>query len=292
MPILEDGKTLTRENFPTLFKVLLQSVLSIFHGEQLRTQDSGKEVVGDLIKQVTSYAYKKDPFNIVTTERPVKPLKYWNHLANDSNARLLAKVAIKVFSINPSKICDERTASRLGWFNAARRSSLTPENLVNSAKLYDYYVNGFDESPSPHRARVELSRVVEGAGNSAHIHSAPSLMDLINTDNVEPQVPTDTAAVEALEQTWFNHPDPYDLDETDRIDSALQQQTAAIPTITRSSITFDVAEYVQLKDSRLIALLTDVNVGDPSSSQAMSEAADRASSPAGTPGDWNVEDFI
>ncbi|KAF8814243.1 hypothetical protein BYT27DRAFT_7082634, partial [Phlegmacium glaucopus] len=41
--------------------------------------------------------------------------------------------------------------------------------------------------------------------------SAPTILDLLNTENVNPK-DVDTAA---LEEHLFNHPDPYDLEETE-----------------------------------------------------------------------------
>lgn len=83
---------------------------------------------------------------------------------------------------------------------------MTPEHLVDSAKLYDYYVNGFKDSSSTHTAHVHLSKVTSPSLSSTPaVYSAPSLMDLVNTDNVELQ---DTLAMEEL---WFNNQDPYDL---------------------------------------------------------------------------------
>src|ERR1700678_1263805 len=65
-------------------------------------------------------------------------------------------MAVIFFSVSPSKICDECTTSRLGWFIAARCSSMMPEHLVDSAKIYDYYVNGFEDGKYTHRARVHV----------------------------------------------------------------------------------------------------------------------------------------
>ncbi|KAF9470487.1 hypothetical protein BDN70DRAFT_902068 [Pholiota conissans] len=121
------------------------SALNIFRGEQIRLKDGGRAAGDKLISQFKLYANNKEPFcsNIWTCT--TKPLEWWKVLSRDSNANQLAKVAIKLFSISPSEICDERTASHLGWFNTARRSSMMPENLVTATKLYDYYVNGFTD---------------------------------------------------------------------------------------------------------------------------------------------------
>ena len=51
----------------------------------------------------------------------------------------------------------------------------------------------------------------------------------------------------------FNHPDPYDLEETKRIDPALQERVARLTT------RFHVADYIKLDDPELKALLTKVD---------------------------------
>ncbi|KAJ7848134.1 hypothetical protein B0H14DRAFT_2583155 [Mycena olivaceomarginata] len=66
-------------------------------------------------------------------------------------------------------------------------------------------------------------------GSSSTILSTPSLLDLLNDDDVAPQ----DFDREALEQALFNQPDPYDLAETDprgqfedyiRLDSVLLEK--------------------------------------------------------------------
>ena len=165
----------------------------------------------------------------------------WEQVLKDSNAQLLSvhqciflnlhlklihcfmiqKITIKMFSICPSEICDKLTTSCLGWFNAARHLSITPENLIDSAKLYDYYVNSFNHpSKSVHTMQVHLSK----SGASSHMpsapatHSTPTLMGLVNAGNVEPQ----EVDISVLEEQWFNHPDLYDLLETEHMDEELQ----------------------------------------------------------------------
>jgi hypothetical protein len=155
---------------------------------------------------------------------------------------------------------------------------MTPEHLVDSAKLYDFYVNGFTDGTSTHTARVHLSKVTPSSSSAPAIHSAPLLMDLLNTDNVEPQ---DTAAIEEL---WFNNPDPYDLAETDRIDPDLQE------TIIRSSTRFDIAKYVKLDDSKLMALISNVDMAGPGASAT--ETTSVQATPIGKPGEWNVASFL
>jgi hypothetical protein len=96
MPILSDDQRLTTDQYPTLFRTLLQSALQIFQGEQHRLQDSGREVVPQLIQEFTNYAYNEEPFRSHLWSRETKPLKWWNQLSKDSNARLLA-VCLSLF---------------------------------------------------------------------------------------------------------------------------------------------------------------------------------------------------
>ena len=132
------------------------------------------------------------------------------------------------------------TASHLGWFNVQCCSSITPEHLVNFAKLYDYYVNRFKDGSSTHTAYVHLSNVTPASSTPA-IYSAPSLMDLLNTNSIEPQEPQD---MEAMEELWFNNTDPYDLAEIDCLNPDLQE------TVIQSSTQFKIANYVKLDDGK------------------------------------------
>ena len=50
--------------------------------------------------------------------------------------------------------------------------------------------------------------------NLAHLINAVNT----NVDNVEPQ----EADILVLEEQWFNHPDPYDFSETERMNEELQ----------------------------------------------------------------------
>ena len=193
------------------------------------------------------------------------------------------KITIKMFSISLSEICDERTTSCLGWFNATRRSCITPKNLIDSAKLYDYYVNGFnDSSKSAHTARVHLSK----SGPSSHIssapatHSAPTLMDLVHADNVEPQ----DADISVLEEQWFNHPDLYDLSETEHVDEELQA------TMIQTSQHFDVADYMKLNDPKLVALIKSVDTTGPGAAVAPAET--KKVPIVGKPGEWSIDSFL
>ncbi|KAF8963773.1 hypothetical protein BDZ97DRAFT_1819116 [Flammula alnicola] len=159
---------------------------------------------------------------------------------------------------------------------------MTPEHLVDSAKLYDYYVNGFTDGNFSHKARVHLSDITPSSSESApSILSAPSLMDLLNADNIEPA----DADIAVMEELWFNNPDPYDLDETERTDIELRS-----PPVIRSSTRFEISTYVKLDDSKLTALITKVDTAGPG--VGVVEIHSEPAKVVGKPGEWSVDSFF
>ncbi|KAJ7475427.1 hypothetical protein B0H11DRAFT_1321017 [Mycena galericulata] len=203
MPALPNGEKLSPSQYPKIFVTLFTAAMMILRGEQERLNAGGKEQVVQLQAEFIRYAYNQAPFDSQYWDVSTKPLDYWTKLSTDSNAQQIGKIAVKIFSILPSEICDERTASRLGWFNAARRASMLPENLIGCARLFDFYTNGISEGEYSHEAHVQLNEVLTPAGTTL-TKSAPSLMDLLNEDNISPS----TIDKEALEELLFNHPDP------------------------------------------------------------------------------------
>jgi hypothetical protein len=153
---------------------------------------------------------------------------------------------------------------------------------LDSAKLYDFYVNGFDDSESKHHAHVHLPPApASAAGDTPKIYSAPTVLDLLNTENVNPH----DMDMEALESQLFNHPDPYDLEETNRIDPTLQVM------VTRSTTHFAIADYVKLDDRNLKALITNIDSEGPGLSIEMLTAF-QVAKPMGKPGDWDIDSFL
>ncbi|KAJ6595099.1 hypothetical protein DFH09DRAFT_1072923 [Mycena vulgaris] len=97
-----------------------------------------------------------------------------------------------------------------------------PENLICCARLYDFCANGISEG---HAAHVALGEVHNAPAGTTPNKSA---MDLIHEEDISPS----NIDKEALEELLFNHPDPYDLDETDRVN--FSDPGAPVPAVTRS----------------------------------------------------------
>jgi hypothetical protein len=144
------------------------------------------------------------------------------------------------------------------------------------------YVNGFKDTNSTHTARVHLSKVTSASTPTPAVYSAPSLMDLLNADNVEPQ--PDVADTAAMEEFWFNNPDPYDLSETDHVDPDLQE------TVMRSSTRFDIGKYVKLDNGKLTTIISKVDSAGPGA--LMMETSSIRAESVGKPGEWSVASFL
>ncbi|KAJ7838802.1 hypothetical protein B0H14DRAFT_2588415 [Mycena olivaceomarginata] len=106
----------------------------------------------------------------------------------------------------PSELCDERTASLLGWINAARRSSMTPEHLMYcDSQLSQWNKFGLTEGNYTHSATANVK--VSAVGSPSTIPSTPSLLGLLNNDNVAPQ----EGDREALDRPYLISPTPTTL---------------------------------------------------------------------------------
>ncbi|KAF8909049.1 hypothetical protein CPB84DRAFT_1843388 [Gymnopilus junonius] len=239
MPSLQEEQMLRPDQYPTLFMKLLTSILEIFRGEQICLQDSGKGIILKLIKQVITYMYNHEPFYSNLWTQKMKPLKWWMQIASDSNANLISRIAIKFHN---------------------------PEHLIDSAKLYDYYSNGFEDGKYTHQACVHIPAMPMAQASAPTVQSAPTILDLLNTENVDPK----DVDIEAIEKQLFNHPDPYDLTEADHADEVLDaDKTKGIddwdtdddegwPRVVCSLTRFDIAEYIKLDNGKLNALVLNL----------------------------------
>ena len=163
------------------------------------------------------------------------------------------------------------------------------QTLVSSTKLWYYYINGFSEGKSTHKARIHLLSVSQSKSAPPAVHSAPLLMDLLNTDNINPS----EVNTSAIEEQLFNHPDPYNLDETDsmRVNVSLQ---LSFQTAVRSRVRFDdIASYVKLDDPILLRDLISKDDSDrPGALMTTTTQQGKAAKLIGKPGEWSVDNLL
>ncbi|KAJ6590906.1 hypothetical protein B0H10DRAFT_1960891 [Mycena sp. CBHHK59/15] len=205
----------------------IQSPFTILLTNNFREQ-KGDAAEGDLlVKQLISYMYREAPFDQPCTDLDFR-LSWWKSLAKDSNANVLARLGIKFFSVAPSEMPDERTASKLTAMSTAKRNNLGGSNLVRLAQLNQYWRYGFGSLEiKRHCQKVRLELPTANRKPSDPIVTGiPTLRDLLNADSVDNQ-PVD-------EQALFNHPDPYGINDMEVMEEGEDEtDTAAPPLVTR-----------------------------------------------------------
>lgn len=154
---------------------------------------------------------------------------------------------------------------------------MTPEHLIACAQLSQWYKFGLTEGNYVHTATANVK--VSEVGSTSTILSAPTLLDLLNDDDVAPQ----DVDREALEKALFDVADPYDLDETARIDAAI---SASAPVVLRSTTHWAVAEYIRLDSAVLAKLIIPEKTDVPTAQQA---GTSQATTPVDNE-DWDVDD--
>ncbi|KAJ7479092.1 ribonuclease H-like domain-containing protein [Mycena latifolia] len=242
----------TRQNFSKksaspLVSYLITSARTMLRNEQIHEQ-KGDSSEGDiLVNQLISYMYREAPFDLPCAELSLR-LGWWKALSKDSNSYVLARLGIKVFSVVPSEMPDERTASRLTAMSTAKRNNLGGLNLVRLAQLNQYWRYGFG-SPEIQRhcqkVRLELPTPNRKPSDPV-VAGIPTLQDLLNADSVDDQ-PID-------EEALFNHPDPYGIKDLEEMEEGEDETDATPPplVIRRANLpTLEIEAYIDLKAPKL-----------------------------------------
>ncbi|KIM90086.1 hypothetical protein PILCRDRAFT_1457 [Piloderma croceum F 1598] len=199
----------SKQTVNDLVKHLIQSACKILQNEQLRMQKGMKEDGQLLIQQLRAYMYGEAPFRNPLNNL-TQHLNWWQALANDSGAQILAIVAIKLFSVSPSEICDECTASKMSAFSTAKRNGLTGANIIHMAQLQQYWTYSFNNPNYVHKAQLTIPK--SQSQPSTIVLPTPTLQDLLNpvpADNVE--FPPSASAKELYGATFYEGDDDESL---------------------------------------------------------------------------------
>ncbi|KDQ05636.1 hypothetical protein BOTBODRAFT_122435, partial [Botryobasidium botryosum FD-172 SS1] len=90
--------------------------------------------------QINLYFHKKYPFHR-TLKAPYSALNWWTDLQRDESATVLATLAIKLYSICPNSMADERVGSRFTFLNRALRNRQDAHTMVDQTQIYQYHHN-------------------------------------------------------------------------------------------------------------------------------------------------------
>ncbi|KAJ6459311.1 hypothetical protein C8R45DRAFT_942337 [Mycena sanguinolenta] len=192
----------------------------------------------------SAYRYREAPFNDPCAG-PFDRLSWWKSRMNNSDASQIAKIAIKLFSVSPFEMCDERTASKTTAWSTAKRNGLGPVNIIQMGILEKYWKYGLTNNRVyAHFARLNLDNFDTTRPPPTRILPPPTLQDLLNPVPVNP---VQSAAAEAL---LFDNPDPYgNMDE--------DEDEYEFPAVVRSSTARRLAieDFVDLQAPALLARL-------------------------------------
>ncbi|KAJ6597385.1 hypothetical protein B0H10DRAFT_2441680 [Mycena sp. CBHHK59/15] len=158
------------------------------------------------------------------------------------------RLGIKLFSVVPSEMCDEQTASKLTAMNTAKHNNLGPENLLHCAQLNQYWRYGFGSSEvQRHCQKVWLELPTPNCKSSDPIVAGiPTLQDLLNADTVD-QHPIDEEAI-------FNHPVPYGIKDFEVMEEGEDDTDTAPPplVIRRANLpTLEIETYIDPNSTKL-----------------------------------------
>lgn len=140
-------------------------------------------------------------------------------------------LGIKLFSVSPSEMCDECTASKMMAFNTARHNGLSGDHIIQMAQLQQHWTCSLDTPKFMHNAHLKLLKTKPAT--TIHLPT-PTLTDLLN--------PT-----AADKEFMFNHPDPYgalemsDEEEDEEGTSMDASSTQPVPTTTTTTPTTTTA---------------------------------------------------
>ncbi|KAG1760356.1 hypothetical protein EDD22DRAFT_781244 [Suillus occidentalis] len=114
-------------------------------------------VVDEFRRQLEAYFHNEWPFN--TPLQDGNTLAWWNMLLPHPHARVLAALAVKIFSVLINSMPDERTGSKLTWLNSAIRGNQNAQTLVDMIQIGQWYGTKAENSKprkEPYRPTVKF----------------------------------------------------------------------------------------------------------------------------------------
>lgn len=135
------------DEFPMLFSSIGNYLAQLLQTEFKKPESSKNPVlrgmtehqVSDGFKnQFRAYAQRQFPFDIPLGSNQ-STLEWWKVFQEHPHARIVAFIAVKLFSIVPSSMVDERTMSTFTWLNSPRRNRQLVSNIVDMTLIRENY---------------------------------------------------------------------------------------------------------------------------------------------------------
>ncbi|KAJ7581800.1 hypothetical protein C8J56DRAFT_895370 [Mycena floridula] len=69
----------------------------------------------------------------------VDSYKWWKKLQSDEDTDVLTVIVTKILAVLPNSMADERTGSKITWFDSALRSCQNPMSLIDMIMIGQWY---------------------------------------------------------------------------------------------------------------------------------------------------------
>ncbi|KAJ6528165.1 hypothetical protein B0H19DRAFT_1274963 [Mycena capillaripes] len=133
-----------RDSMPTyekvgtfLFKVLAKELQAGRKADEFVHHSSANTIMAAFKTQFELYSRQYPPFSARAATWST-PMQYWKAMSQLPDASILAFVAIKIFSILPNSMPEERTVSRFTRNDTVDRASQDASTIVDMTKIYQY----------------------------------------------------------------------------------------------------------------------------------------------------------
>ncbi|KAF5312309.1 hypothetical protein D9619_003512 [Psilocybe cf. subviscida] len=142
-------------------------VTEVKHGrnEYLKTFKNRPVSLSEQYKaQFTAYAQGSYPFTTPLGDGQ-SPLEWWRGFEGTANGGILAAIAIKLYSVVPHSMADERTMSVVTMINSAQRNRQSVKSVFALAQIRSYYLR--QKKP---KARTQIDRMPLNILNQSCLH--------------------------------------------------------------------------------------------------------------------------
>ncbi|KZV91751.1 hypothetical protein EXIGLDRAFT_647914 [Exidia glandulosa HHB12029] len=244
-----------REIGKYLLQVLLKHVESDRQVMQKRF-GAPKAIAQAFQVQFSAYTRQEFPFN---RDRSQGWRIYWSGLADNPDGRVIAFLAVKLLSMLPTSMPEERTMSAITKAESGGRSGMKAASLVAEVQVKQHYARLERAEKKPKRVVPRVQKFRELAAQiRAEVMSGP--LDVF----VHPASPSDANTNEESAPS-----EPADAADSvaDELDALEDYES---PSALRG-LSFAIAEKVDIRSSVLLDLLSDVPCGK-NKSQRLLEA--------------------
>ncbi|KZT65980.1 hypothetical protein DAEQUDRAFT_813834 [Daedalea quercina L-15889] len=146
-PAGSDADAQAHIKFPHIFKRVGTYLTALLRNEVLRGEHKtlcvpvGKQsaIKKRFEEQLTAYARNDPPFCMVDRSDYETALEWWMVLEAKRGSDVLAILAIKLFSVMPNSMPDERTASLFTRLNSPVRNKMSLQTMVSQAQIHQFF---------------------------------------------------------------------------------------------------------------------------------------------------------